>query len=89
MLTKARRGEPLSAKPQGGARVVKVDDVGRAWLGERVDVEPDITLDRLAGEYHERFGVRVVPTTIGNALRKLGYTLKKRPFERAKRTRTG
>ena len=89
VLTKARRGESLAAKPRGGARVVKVDEAGRAWVAERVDREPDITLEKLADEYHDRFGVRVVPTTMGNALRRLGYTLKKRPFERAKRTQTG
>ncbi len=89
VLTKARRGESLIAKPRGGARLVKVDEAGRAWLAERVDSEPDITLEKLADEYHVRFRIRVVTTTIGNALRKLGYTLKKRPFEQARRTRTG
>lgn len=89
VLTKARRGEPLAAKPRGGARGVKVGEAGRSWLAERVNREPDITLKQLAEEYQDNFGISVVPTTISNALAVLGYTLKKRPSERAKRTRTG
>lgn len=80
VLGRARRGESLDPKPMGGVRRVKVDEVGRAWLADRVREEPDLTLERLVDEYEGKFGVRVVITTISNALGKLGFTLKKKSF---------
>lgn len=80
VLGKSTRGESLEPKAMGGAHNVKVTEEGRAWFGQRVGIEPDVTLERLADEFHEKFGVRVVLTTVSNALQALGLTLKKKSF---------
>ena len=52
----------------------------REWLISRVKYKSDLTLQALANELEERFGVKVHHWSIGRVLHKSGYSHKKRPF---------
>ena len=77
---KQRRRETgeTTARPMGGPGVIKVD---RARLGELVREDPDATLTEL----RERLGVVCAISTICVALKKLGFSFKKRRSMRRSR----
>ena len=69
----------LAAKPQGRAPGSAGKLAGhRAFLLEVVRAEPDITLKELAGALAEAYGVRVQLSSLHRALRRAGYSYKKR-----------
>jgi transposase len=79
---KQRRRETgeTSARPMGGATVVKIDRVRLAAL---VRQQPDATL----AELRERLGVTVAISAVSMALKALGLSFKKR--RSARRSRSG
>lgn len=72
---KQRRRETgeTAARPMGGPGVIKVD---RRRLTELVRADPDATLPEL----RDRLGVSCAISTICVALKKLGFSFKKRRF---------
>jgi len=72
------RGKGLDAKPRGGHR-----DGGKLagftdFLIELVSQDPDITLYELRDALEAAHGVRVHHSSVDRALRRAGYTFKKR-----------
>lgn len=72
------QGKALVAKPRGGRR-----DGGKlagtaSFLIELVNQDPDITLCELRDALAAAHGVRVHHSTVDRALRRAGYTFKKR-----------
>jgi transposase len=65
--------------PMGGATVIKID---RARLAELVREQPDATLKEL----RDRLGIRCAESAICMALKKLGFSFKKRRSTRPSRT---
>ena len=78
---KQRRRETgeTAARPMGGATVVKIDPVR---LIELVRAQPDATLKEL----RQRLGVACGISGVSAALKRLGWTFKKRRFTRRSRT---
>lgn len=77
---KQRRRETgeTTPRPMGGATVIKID---RARLAELVREQPDATLKEL----RERLGIQCAESAICMALKKLGFSFKKRPSTRPSR----
>ncbi len=72
------RGD-VSPKPQGRAPGTAGKLAGhQTFLLEIVRAEPDITLKELAGALAEAHGVRVQLSSLHRALRRAGYSYKKR-----------
>ncbi|MEM1097151.1 MAG: hypothetical protein AAGH92_00040 [Planctomycetota bacterium] len=78
---KQRRQETgiTTALPRGGAMNVKIDPVR---LGELVEAHPD----RTAAEYHAMLGIDCGVSAVDQALRREGYTYKKRRWWPPSRT---
>lgn len=78
---KQRRREhgELTPRPMGGKRYEKIDRVRLAAL---VEQQPDATL----AELRERLGVRCAISAICTALKRLGWSFKKRRSTRPSRT---
>ena len=79
-LTAAQRERgDIAPRPQGGmpGTVGKLA-AHQAFLLEIVQAEPDITLKDLAGALAEAHGVRVQLSSLHRALRRAGYSYKKR-----------
>ena len=67
------RARPRSGRPR---RINLTDEVA---LHAQVMAEPDATLAEHCARWTERHGVVVSVPTMGRALHRLGFTLKKRP----------
>lgn len=78
---KQRRRETgeTSPRPMGGATVIKID---RVRLAELVKEQPDATLKEL----RQRLGIVCAESAISMALKKLGFSFKKRRSTRPNRT---
>ena len=70
--------QSVSPKPRTGGRGPKVLEEHHDVLMELLEREPDMTTTELAEDLFEQTGLNVDRTTVGRALRKLGYTRKKR-----------
>ena len=69
----------VAPKPQGRAPGAAGKLAGhQAFLLEIIQAEPDITLKELAGALAEAHGVRVQLSSLHRALRRAGYSYKKR-----------
>jgi transposase len=55
------------------------DEAGEAWLRQKLEAQPDLTEEELAQVYHAERGKEIHRSTVGYALREMGYTRKKRP----------
>lgn len=69
-------GSPVPARqgrPPGGGKLA----AHRAFLIERVEAKPDITMPELAVELEAARGVRADPASLSRVLRHAGYTYKK------------
>jgi transposase len=78
---KQRRREhgETSPRPCGGAMVIKID---LDQLAKLVRKHPDATIKEL----HARLGADCVESAVGVALKRLGFTLKKRQSMRRNKT---
>lgn len=74
-----RQTGETSPRPMGGATVIKID---RVRLAELVREQPDATLKEL----RQRLGIQCAESAICMALKKLGFTFKKRRSTRPSRT---
>ena len=85
-------GESLEAKPRGGrpggGKLAGYED----FLIELVSQDPDITLFELRDALEEAHGIRVHHSSVDRALKRAGYTFKKRaslPMNAARRMSAG
>lgn len=62
-------------RPPGGGKL----QAHRAFLIERVEARPDITMPQLAAELATAHGVRASPASLSRVLCKAGFTYKKSP----------
>lgn len=60
-----------------------------AFLGTRVDTEPDITMPELAEALFDAHGVRASPAALSRFLIREGYSYKKNPDRNRARARKG
>ena len=86
------KGESLEAKPRGGrpggGKFAGYED----FLIELVSQDPDITLFELRDALEEAHGIRVHHSSVDRALKRAGYTFKKRaslPMNAARRMSAG
>lgn len=79
---KVRRGESLVPAKCGRPVGWGVMGAHKAFLIELVEQDPDITLTELRDALAEAGGVEVHYSTISYALRRFGFTYKKRRWQR-------
>jgi transposase len=80
---KQRRREDGSIAPRrsGGRRYGHFDAVRLEQLERWLRKEPDATLERLLGRVSQEMGLRCSLMAVCRAVKKLGWSLKKRRFE--------
>lgn len=85
---KQRRREDgsISPRPAGGRRFGHFDPVRLEQLERWLRKEPDATLERLLGRVNQEMGLRCSLMAVCRAVKKIGWSLKKRRFERANKT---
>lgn len=85
---KQRRREDgsIAPRPAGGPRRNHFDAVRLSQLKRWLHKEPDATLQRLRGRVAEEMGLRCSLMAVCRALKKLGWSLKKRCFEPRNKT---
>lgn len=71
VMQRRRESGEVGPRPRGGATVIKID-MGR--LQQLVQAQPDATV----AELHARLGVACSRSAVDMALRRLGFTFKKR-----------
>ena len=74
LLQRRRQTGSFAAKPRGGGPPFKMTDERQGRLLVLVAQQPDATL----AELHERLGAPVHVSTVGRALTRLGWTVKKK-----------
>lgn len=75
----------LSPHPHAGGAKAKLDEPMLLRLAELVAEFPDATLNELRGLLRRRYRVKVSTNTVWRGLKKIDFTLKKRPDAPAKR----
>lgn len=79
VMQRKRENGQTSPRPRGGATVIKID-MNR--LRELVEAQPDATTKEL----HQRLGIKCSMSAVGFALKRLGFTFKKRRSMQPNRT---
>ena len=79
VMQRRRENGQTSPRPRGGATVVPLD---RERLRELVNAQPDATTKEL----HQRLGIACSMSAVGAAIKRLGFTLKKRRSMQQSRT---
>ena len=80
MVILKRETGSLDRKPNPGRKGRGKLEPYKNWLRERVEEKGDITLDQLARELSELFGVEVHRWSVCRVLHKMKLSHKKRPF---------
>lgn len=82
---KQRRREDgsIAPRPAGGSRRDHFDSIRLSQLERWLHKEPDATLERLRSRVVEEMGLRCSLMAVCRAVKKLGWSLKKRRFEPA------
>ena len=85
---KQRRREDgnIGPRPSGGRRYGHFDPVRLEQLERWLRKEPDATLECLLGRIQREMGLRCSLMAVCRAVKKLGWSLKKRRFERTNKT---
>mgnify|MGYP002634169224 CR=1 FL=1 len=78
VMQRLREHGETAPRPRGGVTVVKID---MQRLRELVEAQPDATIREL----HERLGINCSPSAVDMALRRMGWSFKKRRFMRRNR----
>jgi len=84
---KQRRREDgrVGPRPSGGRRYGHFDPVRLEQLERWLRKQPDATLERLLGRVEKEMGLHCSLMAVCRAVKKLGWSLKKRRFEPANR----
>ena len=83
-----RRGE-LAPKPHTNGHKPTIRGELAEGLRQLLVERPEDTLAELCDRFEERFDVQVSPSTMGRAVRRLGFTRKKRPSKPKSGSRSG
>lgn len=78
MVNLKRETGSLEPKPQGRRGHGKLSGV-KDWVRARIAIKPDTTLDELRIALHREHGIEVHRSSVGDLLRRLGLSHKKRP----------
>lgn len=81
-----RETQAVERRPRGGGRRRLIDAEMEKRLEKLVRAHPDWTEDRYAAAMRDEHGLDASPATIGRAIRRLGYTVKKSPSSPASAT---
>jgi transposase len=71
VMQRRRENGQTTPRPRGGATVIKID---MDRLRQLVEAQPDATTKEL----HQRLGIKCSMSAVGFALKRLGFTFKKR-----------
>lgn len=78
MVRLKRETGTLDPKRQGNPGYGKLSDF-KAWVLDRIAVQPDLTIDELTAELSVEHGLKVHRSSVGRLLHRLGLSHKKRP----------
>jgi transposase len=78
MVRLKRETGALDPKPQGNPGYGKLSDF-KAWVLDRIAVQPDLTIDELTAKLSVEHGLKVHRSSVGRLLHRLGLSHKKRP----------
>ena len=76
----------LSARPMGGSRGSRIEGADRQWLLERIEAEPDLTLEELRRELAEHRGLQVGYGSVWRFWAREKLTFKKKSARRPARS---
>jgi transposase len=76
----------VNARPHGGGREFLVNDKNLKKLEKRVLAHPDWTEDEYTKAFNAEVGLNLSDSTVGRAIRRLGYGVKKKPWSRPNKT---
>lgn len=77
MVRLKRETGALDPKPQGNPGYGKLSDF-KAWVLDRIAVQPDLTIDELTAKLSVEHGLKVHRSSVGRLLHRLGLSHKKR-----------
>lgn len=81
-----REDRSIAPRPAGGPRRDHFDPVRLSQLERWLHKEPDATLERLRDRVAKEMGLRCSVMAVCRAVKKLGWSLKKRRFEPVNKT---
>src|SRR5919204_4731128 len=84
-----REAGTLAPKPQGGGHGPLVDEAGGEFIRAVLAEAPELTLNELCERYEGRFACKVSKSSMDRALRRLGFSLKKKNTTTPKKKREG
>lgn len=87
VLRRHRESGTVEPKPRGGGNFSPIRDKAAERLRRLLASRPDLTIAEMAGELERAAKVKTSPSSVGRALRRLGYTRKKRNSSPSKGTR--
>ncbi|CAG8454283.1 11651_t:CDS:2, partial [Scutellospora calospora] len=67
----------ITFKARGGDRRLKLNDDHRLFLRRQMEINPSITINELYQKLIEQFNLQVIRSTVGQNIKKLGFTLKR------------
>lgn len=79
MEASVQRERNMTPRPHGGGQQRRIVGNAERELKKLVEAHPDWTEEELATELVEKHGVSASSVTVGRAVRRLGYSVKKRP----------
>jgi transposase len=74
-----RENGNMAPRPHGGGQQRRIVGNAERELKKLVEAHPDWTEEELTTELVEKHGVSASSVTVGRAVRRLGYSVKKRP----------
>ena len=86
ILRRHRETGGVTPKPKGGGRMSPIRDEIAEQLGVLVENVPDATIQEMVDALVAKTGVTTSASAVGRALRRLGFTRKKRSSSRPSAT---
>ncbi len=74
-----RDTKSVAAKPHGGGNPPRISKENEPLVEALVQQHPDWSEERYAQELSEKHGIAASSVTVGRVIRRLGYSVKKRP----------
>jgi len=89
LLQRQRTTGTLAPRPHAGGPARCLDEADERVIRQRLEQQPDSTLDELGESIAQQSGKSVSRATLGRTVQRLNLPRKKRPFTRPSVTRTG
>ena len=86
LVRQFRKSKMVTPLPHGGGVPHKIGDDGLAVVRRLLQERADLTDDELVYAFKEETGIAVSPATMGRAVRRLGFTRKKKSSSRRSAT---